>query len=48
MVALHFPLGPRNLGKNSDVLCDPMTQSLIRNEIIPIEKKERVRTLLLQ
>ncbi|MCB1117141.1 MAG: inverse autotransporter beta domain-containing protein [Chlamydiia bacterium] len=44
VMALRFPLGPRNLSyKNAkkDVLCNPMTQPVIRNEIIPIQDPER-------
>ena len=44
LVALSFPLGPRNLGARGRVgklLCDPITQEVIRNEIIPIQSKKR-------
>lgn len=44
VIAFHLPLGPRNLSyKNSkDVLCNAITQPVVRNEIIPIQDPERV------
>ncbi len=48
VIALRIPLGPRNLGaKDSrEVLCSAMTQSVVRNEIIPIQDPERTVPLL--